>query len=135
MTRGRQVARFVNNEQRRSSSARPPRRRREKDYWRLRRSSSAPPQPEPKKIEWTPAERQVIQKFFVEAVKAMCAYVDMTDEELMEEYRLAGKPHKCDPLTEIHKRYARVAKKYRLPEDFDPKLEDHLKLIEDEDYL
>lgn len=76
----------------------------------------------------------VIDAFYVEAIKEMSACVSMTEEELREEYRRAGKLHKFDPLTELEKRYARVGKKYQLPDDFiDLELEEHFKLIEDED--
>ncbi|KAG0536481.1 hypothetical protein BDA96_03G067500 [Sorghum bicolor] len=94
---------------RRRSSARPPRRLQNKEfYWRQprTRSNSAPPHPRPKKIEWTPAEREVIQAFYAEAIDEMAKCVSMTEEEQQEEYRRAGKLHKFDPFTEMEKRYA-----------------------------
>ena len=50
-----------------------------------------------------------------------------------DEYRRAGKLHKYDPEMELKKRYARVAKKHPPPPGMVPKMDEYLKLIEDED--
>ena len=59
----------------------------------------------------------------------------MTDKEVEDEYRRAGKLHKYDPLTEMEKRHDRLLKQYpyRLPSDYEPRMEELLKLIEDEE--
>ena len=57
----------------------------------------------------------------------------MTEEEVEEEYRRAGKIDKYDPEMELNKCYARVTKKHPPPDGYDPKLEEYLKLIENED--
>jgi len=60
-------------------------------------------------------------------------YAAMTEDEVEDEYRRAGKLDKYDPETELLKRYARIAKKHPPPDGFDSRLEDYFKLIEDED--
>ncbi|RLM91275.1 hypothetical protein C2845_PM08G04860 [Panicum miliaceum] len=57
----------------------------------------------------------------------------MTEEDAEDEYRRAGKLHRYDPEMELKKRYARVAKRHPPPDGFVPKMDEYLKLIEDED--
>ncbi|KAE8772583.1 hypothetical protein D1007_55399 [Hordeum vulgare] len=42
-------------------------------------------------------------------------YIDMEEEDVVEEYRLAGKLHIYDPDNEWKKRFAKVAKLYPCP--------------------
>ena len=67
------------------------------------------------------------------AIDDLKVYMDITEEDVEDEYRRAGKLHKYDPEMELKKRYARVAKKHPPPAGLVPKMDEYLKLIEDED--
>ncbi|OQU86280.1 hypothetical protein SORBI_3003G064100 [Sorghum bicolor] len=86
-----------------------------------------------KRKDFTPAEWRAAMVFIWAAIDDYREYAAMTEEEVEEEYRRAGKIDKYDPEMELKKRYARVAKKHPPPDGYDPKLEEYLKLIEDED--
>jgi hypothetical protein len=84
--------------------------------------------------DWTPEERKAAREFIRAAIEDYNAYDAMSEDDIEEEYRRAGKLHKYDPETELSKRYARVAKKHPPPAGFDElRLKEYFKLIEDED--
>jgi hypothetical protein len=58
-------------------------------------------------------------------------YAAMTEDDVEEEYRRAGKLDKYDPERELQKRGARVAKEHPPPAGFYPKLEQYFKLGDD----
>lgn len=101
-------------------------------------SSSAPPRgkkratPEETRC-FTPEEDKAILEYTWAVFLDYEVYAAMTEDEVEDEYRRAGKLDKYDPDTELNKRCARVAKKHPPPDGFDPKLEEYFKLIEDED--
>ncbi|CAL4951712.1 unnamed protein product [Urochloa decumbens] len=95
-------------------------------------SSSAPPR-QRKKKDMTPEEWSAAMAFIWAAIDDLKVYMDMTEEEVEDEYRRAGKLHKYDAEMELKKRYARVARKQPPPAGFVPDLDEYLKLIEDED--
>ncbi|KAF8663058.1 hypothetical protein HU200_055652 [Digitaria exilis] len=68
--------------------------------------------------------------FIWASIRDLEEYMDMTEEDFEDQYRRAGRLHKYDPEK---KRYARVAKKQPPPAGLVPKMDDYLKLIEDED--
>ncbi|KAF8704939.1 hypothetical protein HU200_031183 [Digitaria exilis] len=83
--------------------------------------------------DMTPEERSAAMAFIWAAIRDLEEYMDMTEEDLEDQYRRAGKLHKYDPEMELKKRYARVAKKQPPPAGLVPKMDEYLKLIEDED--
>ncbi|KAG2586886.1 hypothetical protein PVAP13_5NG087062 [Panicum virgatum] len=95
-------------------------------------SHSAPP-PRRRKKDMTPEEWSAAMAFIEAAVDDLMVYMDMKEEDVEDEYRRAGKLHKYDPEMELKKRYARVAKKHPPPAGLVPKMDEYLKLIEDED--
>ena len=96
-------------------------------------SRSAPPPRRWRKKDMTPEEWSAAMAFIEAAVDDLMVYMDMTEEDVEDEYRRAGKLHKYDPEMELKKRYARVAKKHPPPPGMVPKMDEYLKLIEDED--
>ena len=67
------------------------------------------------------------------AIDDLKVYMDITEEDVEDEYRRAGKLHKYDLEIELKEHYARVAKKYLPPAGLVPEMDEYLKLIEDED--
>ncbi|GJN06384.1 hypothetical protein PR202_ga24110 [Eleusine coracana subsp. coracana] len=61
------------------------------------------------------------------------AYIAMTEEEVEDEYRRAGKLHRYNPDNEWQKRLARVARKHPPPEGLIPEIGDYLKLLEEDE--
>lgn len=61
------------------------------------------------------------------------AYIAMTEDEVEEEYRRAGKLHRYNPDNEWKKRLARLARKWPPPDGFIPEIDEYLKLLDDDD--
>ncbi|CAM0871151.1 unnamed protein product [Alopecurus aequalis] len=62
------------------------------------------------------AARRAAQEAFLQAGYTDCIrYMLMEEEDVVEEYRRAGKLHTYDPDKEVHKRFARAAKLYTYP--------------------
>jgi len=93
-------------------------------------ASSTPPQ---RKKDWTPEERNAAKEFIRALIEDYNVYAAMTEDDVEEEYRRAGKLDKYDPERELQKRSARVAKKHPPPAGFYPGLEEYLKLRDDEE--
>lgn len=94
-------------------------------------SEAAPPR---RNKDWTPEERKAANEFLTAAIADYHVYAAMTEEDIEEEYRRAGKLHKYDAETELQKRCARVAKKHPPPAGFFPALEKYFKLFQDDDH-
>ncbi|RLM93351.1 hypothetical protein C2845_PM08G04890 [Panicum miliaceum] len=94
------------------------------------RSSDAPEQ---RKKDWTPEERIAAAEFIRALIEDYNVYAAMTEDDVEEEYRRAGKLDKYDPERELQKRGARVAKEHPPPAGFYPKLEQYFKLGDDEE--
>lgn len=86
--------------------------------------------------KWTAAEQEAAKAFLRALIADAHQYMEMTEEEVVEEYRRAGKLHRYDPDTEWQKRYARVARAHPPPPcvmALIPKLEQYLKLLDEDD--
>ncbi|CAL4977969.1 unnamed protein product [Urochloa decumbens] len=83
--------------------------------------------------DMTPEEWSAAMAYAKALLEDYKVYHAMTEEDVEEEYRRAGKLDKYDPETELHKRCARVAKKHPPPPGYDPRLEEYFKLIQDEE--
>jgi hypothetical protein len=83
--------------------------------------------------DMTPEEWNAASAYLSALFEDYKVYRDMSEDDVEEEYRRAGKLHMYDPETELHKRCARVAKRHPPPDGFEPKLKEYFKLIEDED--
>jgi hypothetical protein len=59
--------------------------------------------------------------------------MDMTEEDIQEEYRRAGKLHRYDPDKEWQKRYARIARLYRPTKNIAPHLDEYLKYLQEDE--
>ncbi|KAF8704937.1 hypothetical protein HU200_031181 [Digitaria exilis] len=94
---------------------------------------AAAPPPRRRKKDWTPEERKAADEFIAAVIADYHVYVDMTEEDIVEEYRRAGKLHMYDAETVLQKRMARVAKKHPPPAGFYPTLEEYYKPFEEED--
>lgn len=81
----------------------------------------------------TPEERTAAQRFLRAVYKDALRYIAMTEEEVEEEYRLAGKLHKYDPDMEWMKRYARVARMYPPPSFVAQKLSEYMMYLEEDE--
>ncbi|PAN32343.2 hypothetical protein PAHAL_5G479500 [Panicum hallii] len=92
-------------------------------------AGSAPPQQ--RKKDWTPEERNAAAEFIRALIEDYNVYAAMTEDDVEEEYRRAGKLDKYDPERELQKRGARVAKEHPPPAGFYPKLEQYFKLGDD----
>jgi len=55
------------------------------------------------------------------AIDDLKVYMDITEEDVEDEYRRAGKLHKDDPEMELKKRYTRVTKKHLPPAGLVPR--------------
>lgn len=87
-------------------------------------------------MDWTSEEHRVAQEFKRIAWEEVIKYVSMTDEEVLEEYRLAGKLHKYNPFSEMQKRFAKVAKMYPPPDGYFPWVEEEFfRFIDDDEEL
>jgi len=78
-------------------------------------------------------EKMAALRFIKAAHEDAVRYIDMTEEEVEEEYRRAGKLHVYDPDTEWQKRYARVGRMYPPPKFLAPELEEFTKLLEEDE--
>ncbi|CAL4952118.1 unnamed protein product [Urochloa decumbens] len=94
------------------------------------RCSSAPPRG---RKDWTPRERAAAKVFLRAAVEDAEAYMAMTEADVVEEYRRAGKLHKYEPAKEADRRLARVIKKYPPPPGLVPDIDRYHKLLDDEE--
>lgn len=94
-------------------------------------SSAHPQQRRRKRKDFTPAEWRAAMVFIWAVIDDLNEYAAMTEEEVEEEYRRAGKIDRYDPEMDLKKTYARVAKKHPPPDGFVPKMEEYFKLIED----
>ncbi|KAL6627215.1 hypothetical protein ACP70R_030941 [Stipagrostis hirtigluma subsp. patula] len=81
----------------------------------------------------TPEERAATMRFLQAAFEDTKQYAAMTEEEVEDEYRRAGKLHTYDPDKEWKKRYARVAKAYPPPKLIAPRLEEYFKYLEEDE--
>lgn len=89
---------------------------------------------ERKKKKITPEERAAAMKFFEAAYQEAKQYNAMTEEEVEDEYRRAGKLHTYDPDNEWKKRCARAAIKYPPPKSVaPPDLDDFYKCLEEDE--
>uniref|UniRef100_A0A0E0JFD2 Uncharacterized protein n=1 Tax=Oryza punctata TaxID=4537 RepID=A0A0E0JFD2_ORYPU len=57
--------------------------------------------------KWMTVEQEATKTFLRALIADVHQYIDMTEEDVVEEYRRAGKLHTYDPYTEWQKRYAR----------------------------
>ncbi|KAF8663053.1 hypothetical protein HU200_055645 [Digitaria exilis] len=80
------------------------------------------------KTDWTPEEREAANEFLRVALDEYDVYEAMSEDEIQEEYRRAGKLHKYDPEMELQKRWYRAAKKHPPPPGYFPLLEQDFKL-------
>nr|CAB3471816.1 unnamed protein product [Digitaria exilis] len=92
--------------------------------------SSAPPRGTK---QWTPQELAAAKLFARAAVENVEAYMELTEADVEEEYRRAGKLHKYEPAKELDKRFARVIKKYPPPPGLVPDIDRYLKLLDSDD--
>nr|CAB3476200.1 unnamed protein product [Digitaria exilis] len=74
------------------------------------------------KTDWTPEEREAANEFLRAALDEYDVYEAMSEDEIQDEYRRAGKLHKA-------------AKKHPPPPGYFPLLEQDFKLIEDDEDL
>ena len=81
----------------------------------------------------THEEKMAALRFIKAAHEDALRYIDMTEEEVEEEYRRAGKLHVYDPDTEWQKRYARVGRMYPPPKFLAPELDEFTKLLEEDE--
>ncbi|KAL6627216.1 hypothetical protein ACP70R_030942 [Stipagrostis hirtigluma subsp. patula] len=81
----------------------------------------------------TPEERAAAMRFLQAGFEDAKQYEAMTDDEVREEYRRAGRLHAYDPDNEWKKRYARVAKAYPPPKLVAPHLEEYSKYLEEDE--
>lgn len=87
--------------------------------------------------KWRPssaAERAAGQAFLQAAVADALRYTKMTWQDMVEEYRRAGKLHKYDPGKEWQIRYARVARAHPPPASLLallPEIQQYLKFLDD----
>uniref|UniRef100_A0A0E0JFD1 Uncharacterized protein n=1 Tax=Oryza punctata TaxID=4537 RepID=A0A0E0JFD1_ORYPU len=65
--------------------------------------------------KWMTVEQEATKTFLRALIADVHQYIDMTEEDVVEEYRRAGKLHTYDPYTEWQKRYARVARAHPRP--------------------
>ncbi|CAL4952232.1 unnamed protein product [Urochloa decumbens] len=98
---------------------------------RRRRSRSAPPGKMLRELTARERRRAEVLLFTWQVV--VLAYVDMTEEEVEDEYRRAGKLHRYDPDTELEKRIARLARRWPPPDGFMPKIDEYLKILDDDE--
>ncbi|KAL6627227.1 hypothetical protein ACP70R_030953 [Stipagrostis hirtigluma subsp. patula] len=93
----------------------------------------APPPLE--RADLTPEERREAAKreFIRAAIADAEEYMEMTEEEVVEEYRRAGKLHRYDPDNEWQKRFARVARKHPPPDGLVPEMDEYLKLLDEDE--
>ncbi|KAF8663052.1 hypothetical protein HU200_055644 [Digitaria exilis] len=80
----------------------------------------------PRKKDWTPEEHKAAKEFMKALLDDYDEYAAMSEDEIEDEYRRAGKLHKYDPEME-------VAKKHPPPPGYYPVLEQDFKLIEDDE--
>jgi len=71
--------------------------------------------------------------FMWQAIDDAEAYGAMTEEEVQDEYRRAGKLHRYNQDNEWQKRLARVARKWPPPDGLIPEIGDYLKLLEEDE--
>ncbi|KAF8714355.1 hypothetical protein HU200_027821 [Digitaria exilis] len=91
---------------------------------------------EKRRADLTPEQRwyEAAKREFIRAAIADAkAFTDTTVEEIMEEYRRAGKLRRFNPDTEWMKRFARVARKHPPPEGLVPEMADYIKLLEEDE--
>jgi hypothetical protein len=95
-----------------------------------RRTSPSPP-----REDLTPQQRRVaaVRLFMHYAISDAEAYAEMSEDEVEDEYRRAGKLHRYNQDNEWQKRLARVARKHPPPEGLIPEIGDYLKLLEDDE--
>nr|CAB3476199.1 unnamed protein product [Digitaria exilis] len=74
----------------------------------------------PRKKDWTPEEHKAAKEFMKALLDDYDEYAAMSEDEIEDEYRRAGKLHK-------------VAKKHPPPPGYYPVLEQDFKLIEDDE--
>ncbi|CAO2186108.1 unnamed protein product [Urochloa humidicola] len=98
-----------------------------------RRSRSAPPGKMLRELTARERRRAEVLLFTWQAVAVVLAYDDMTEEDVEDEYRRAGKLHKYDPDTELEKRIARLARRWPPPVGFMPEIDEYLKLLDDDE--
>uniref|UniRef100_J3KXG4 Uncharacterized protein n=1 Tax=Oryza brachyantha TaxID=4533 RepID=J3KXG4_ORYBR len=78
-------------------------------------------QQQPRREKWkaaSAAESAARLDFLRAALDDVLRYIEMTEEDVVEEYRRAGKLHKYDPDKEWQKRFARVARAHPPPPSF-----------------
>jgi hypothetical protein len=71
--------------------------------------------------------------FIRAAIDDLKVYMAMTEEDVEEQYRRAGKLHKYEPEKEMEKRFARLIKVHNPHEGFMPNIDYYLSLIQDDD--
>uniref|UniRef100_A0ACD5VNC4 Uncharacterized protein n=1 Tax=Avena sativa TaxID=4498 RepID=A0ACD5VNC4_AVESA len=82
------------------------------------------------------AARRAAQQAFLEAGYASCKlYTAMEEEDVVDEYRRAGKLHTYDPDKEVQKRFAKVAKLYPYPwpKKMVAMIEQYMKFLEEDE--
>jgi hypothetical protein len=82
----------------------------------------------------THQERMAALRFIKAAHEEALRYIAMTEEEVEEEYRRAGKLHVYDPDTEWQKRCARIGRMYPPPKFLAPELDEFTKLLEEDEH-
>lgn len=90
----------------------------------------------PEVEKWTAAEKEATLAFFRAANAEAAKYMEMTEEDVVEEYRRAGKLHRYDPDKEWQKRYARAARAHPPPPcaiSRLPHIQQYLKYLEEDD--
>ncbi|RLN22712.1 hypothetical protein C2845_PM07G38110 [Panicum miliaceum] len=72
--------------------------------------------------------------FIRKTIENVETYMALTEADVEEEYRRAGKLHKYEPAKELDKRFARIIKKYPPPQGlFIPNLDRYLSSLDDDD--
>jgi hypothetical protein len=89
--------------------------------------------PASQRKKWTPEQRRVALAFMRAVIDDLKEYMAMTEEDVEEQYRRAGKLHKYEPEKEMEKRFARLVKVHNPPESFVPNIDYYLSLIQDDD--
>jgi hypothetical protein len=82
-------------------------------------------------------DQKAAQQAFMEAAITDCSlYMAVEEEDVVEEYRKAGKLHTYDPDKEWQKRFARVVKLHpscRWHKQILPKIEEYMKFLEEDE--
>ncbi|KAK3159766.1 hypothetical protein QOZ80_1BG0050830 [Eleusine coracana subsp. coracana] len=86
-----------------------------------------------KKKKRTSEEKAAARKFAAALYEDAKQYAAMSEDEVEDEYRRAGKLHVYDPENEWKKRYTRVARKYPPPKFAAPRLDEFLQYLEEDE--